>query len=216
MARMGLAARGRRRPPTGRQEEIARVGRAARVKGGGPGQGKVNPQGVGMMNPPGQGNGKRFNPKTDIQQGLGRQLSRRVATGAITEKQARRTAGERQSLKAAYGDDWRNKVFGGQGKIAQARQMLAKNPGNAKLIALNKRLQGQRQDAVQAARQKIQGGGGTEAPGNSGNAPAIGKRRRAAGEPVPGRGRGRGRGRSLMPPGIRLLDNRRRRTGGGY
>ncbi|HEX7246423.1 MAG TPA: hypothetical protein VF245_12760 [Solirubrobacterales bacterium] len=166
-----------------------------------------------MMNPPGQGNGQKFNPKTDIQQGLGRQLSRRVATGAITEKQAQRTAKERQTLKAAYGEDWRDKVFGGAGKLQAARQKLAENPGNAKLIALNKRLQGSRQDAVQAARAKLKGGGGTEAPGNSGNAPAIGKRRRAAGAPVPGRGRGRGR--SMRPPGMELLDNRVRR-GRGY
>lgn len=44
--------------------------------------------------------------------GVGKQLAGRVASGGVTQKQAAQTARERQTLKAAYGSDWRTKVFG--------------------------------------------------------------------------------------------------------
>lgn len=46
---------------------------------------------------------------------LGRQLTRKVKRGELTGTQARQTARERQTFKAAYGDDWRTKVFGARG-----------------------------------------------------------------------------------------------------
>lgn len=43
---------------------------------------------------------------------LGRQLSRRVASGAISREQAEKTASQRATLKKALGSDWRTQVFG--------------------------------------------------------------------------------------------------------
>lgn len=43
---------------------------------------------------------------------VGKQLRRRVQSGVITQKQAERTARQRQTFKAAYGDNWREKVYG--------------------------------------------------------------------------------------------------------
>jgi hypothetical protein len=49
---------------------------------------------------------------SNSQPGFGRQLSKRVASGAITQRQATQTARQRRTLKATYGDDWRTKVYG--------------------------------------------------------------------------------------------------------
>jgi|GEM_PF-5945044 len=40
------------------------------------------------------------------------QLQKRVQSGAITGSRARQTLQERQTLKKAFGDDWRTQVFG--------------------------------------------------------------------------------------------------------
>jgi hypothetical protein len=47
--------------------------------------------------------------------GLGRQLSNRVASGAVSASQAKRTMQQRQTLKKAFGSDWRSKVYAGGG-----------------------------------------------------------------------------------------------------
>ncbi|HET7455380.1 MAG TPA: hypothetical protein VFJ76_07665 [Solirubrobacterales bacterium] len=54
----------------------------------------------------GPGVGKGFSAS------LGRQLSNRVSTGAVTQRRASQTARERQTLQAAFGSDWRTQVFG--------------------------------------------------------------------------------------------------------
>jgi hypothetical protein len=43
---------------------------------------------------------------------VGKQLAHRVQTGAITKKEANQTAYERQVLRQAFGENWREKVFG--------------------------------------------------------------------------------------------------------
>lgn len=43
---------------------------------------------------------------------LGRQLSRRVSKGLITEAQAQRTARQRATLAAIYGPNWRDQIYG--------------------------------------------------------------------------------------------------------
>lgn len=55
------------------------------------------------------------------QPGLGRQLSSRVSSGAITQNQAERTQRQRQLLQSRYGADWRDQVYGGQGRIQKLR-----------------------------------------------------------------------------------------------
>lgn len=49
---------------------------------------------------------------SNAQANLGKQLSSRVASGAITQRQAQQTAAQRQTLAKVYGPDWRTKVFG--------------------------------------------------------------------------------------------------------
>lgn len=130
-----MPGRGRMRPRSPRQEEIARVGRRARVgPQGGPGQG--------------QGNGL----------GLGRQLSRRVKSGAITSEQAQQTAKQRQTFKAAFGPDWRAKVFGDRGYAQRTRTALAANPQDPQVAALNTNLMAQRQKMLEAARKRLSSG----------------------------------------------------------
>lgn len=52
---------------------------------------------------------------------LGAQLQARVQSGAIDRKQALQTARQRQTLKKAFGSDWRSKVFAGSG-VKEIRQ----------------------------------------------------------------------------------------------
>jgi len=59
-----------------------------------------------------QGVSDNFNPR------LGRQLSHRVSTGAITAGQAKHTAYEREVLEQAFGPNWREKIYGKGGAQA--------------------------------------------------------------------------------------------------
>lgn len=86
--------------------------------------------------------------------GLGAQLTRRVQSGAITREQAERTAKQRQTLKKAFGDDWRTKVFGAVGAVRSARVGAAKHPDSARFAALNKALAAKRKQALERARAK--------------------------------------------------------------
>jgi len=147
-----------------------------------PGAGKVNPPGRGMMNPPGQGPAQPSRPTrgrgrgrgqgADNGKGIGlggaalpgpggRQLAARVSSGAITQEQAQRTMKQRQTLEKAYGKDWRQQIASAAGgkTFAQVRQGLKRNPGNAKLAALNKRLLEGRKKALEGARKKNAAGG---------------------------------------------------------
>lgn len=182
--------RGRRSP---RQDAIMQIGRKARAQSqngpggmlgarslGGPSRGRVNPQGpVGRAGVAGAGGGNGGG----IQ--LPPQLQRRVKSGAIDRTQAVQTARERQTLKAKFGADWRNKLPGGPGAFRQVQQKLRENPNNPKLMALNKRLMNRRSKLLDAAQ--------------------------GAGQPRPG-GRVNPRGRGLLnPPGEAPAGRPRRR-----
>lgn len=153
---------------------------------GGRGNGRVNPPGQGMLNPPGQGpaggghpqrgvgaNGKGQGAANGKGVGVGnaalpgpggRQLAAKVASGAITQEQADRTMKQRQTLAKALGPNWRDKLQVGGKSFAQVNKQLKANPGNAKLAALRKKLVENRSKVLSGAQQKLQGGGGTEAP----------------------------------------------------
>lgn len=143
-----------------------------------PGQ-RVNPPGRGMMNPPGQSNPSRpargrgaqgKGQGADNGKGIGvggaalpgpggRQLAARVSSGKITQEQADRTMKQRQTLAKAFGPNWRDQLKVGGQSFASVRQGLKKNPGNAKLAAINKKLLEGRKKALEAARKKTAGGG---------------------------------------------------------
>lgn len=172
-----------------------------RGRGGAPGRGRggVNPQGQGMLNPPGQGAG---NPRPQNQQGAGnqgagnqggggggkagiggaalpgpggRQLAARVSSGAITQQQAQKTMSQRQTLAKALGPDWRSKLSVGGKSFAQVNAGLKKNPGNAKLAALRKKLVANRSSVLEGARTKGGSGGGKGGKGGQGGGDGEGQ-----------------------------------------
>jgi hypothetical protein len=123
--------------------------RPARGRGAqGKGQGATKGQGIGV------GGGALPGPG-------GRQLASRVSSGKITSEQAQKTMQQRQTLAKALGPDWREKLSAGVGKsFAQVNAGLKKNPGNAKLAALRKKLKDRRTALLEEAREKD---GGREA-----------------------------------------------------
>jgi hypothetical protein len=81
-----------------------------------------------------------------VQPKLGAQLSKRVSSGAISQKQASQTARQRRLLENAYGQDWRSKVFG---------------QGGAKGIAgpfAGRQIAAKRSQALARAKRKYNGG----------------------------------------------------------
>lgn len=52
---------------------------------------------------------------------LGAQLQGRMRSGAINQAQAQKTARQRQTLKKAFGSDWRSQVYAGSG-VKEIRQ----------------------------------------------------------------------------------------------
>lgn len=82
---------------------------------------------------------------------LGHQLERRVKAGAISQGQAEKTARQRQTFKAAFGSDWRSKVFGEdmQGLRTGAAQ------GKPRFQGANAALQTRRSQMLAAARKKL-------------------------------------------------------------
>lgn len=80
------------------------------------------------------------------QAGLGQQLTNRVNSGRISQGQAEDTARQRQTLKAAFGSDWRNQVFGKGG----AKGLEGQPFGGPNVAA-------RRAKALARARAKLQG-----------------------------------------------------------
>lgn len=73
-----------------------------------------SPRGSGAVRGPNiGGNSSPVGPAT--QPRLGRQLSGRVQSGAIDQAQALKVAKQRQTLKKAFGSDWRSKIYAGSG-----------------------------------------------------------------------------------------------------
>lgn len=87
--------------------------------------------------------------------GIGRQLQSRVQSGAISKEQAQRTAQQRQTLRAAFGPNWRQQVFGGVGAVRSARTGLAKHPDSARFQGLNKSLLDRRKLMLERAKKKL-------------------------------------------------------------
>jgi hypothetical protein len=125
------------------------------------------PPGLGGVRP---GAGMPGNPPAARKAGVGgaalpgpggRQLAARVQSGAITQAQAQQTMQQRQTLQKAFGSNWRDKLNQGGKSFAQVNAGLKKNPGNAKLAALRKKLLEGRKSALEQARQKV-GGGNSE------------------------------------------------------
>jgi hypothetical protein len=66
------------------------------------------------------------------------QLQRRVQSGAISQAQAAQTARERQTLKAAFGSDWRTQVFGKGGAKAASGPFASREVSADRAAALAK------------------------------------------------------------------------------
>jgi hypothetical protein len=90
----------------------------------------------------------------NFQPGLGRQLSRKVESGRLTEDQAERTARQRSLLAKAFGKDWREVAFG-KGGAKSYPTYGYKGP-----TELNEK----RLEAIQRAKKKLGLNGGTTAP----------------------------------------------------
>ena len=85
---------------------------------------------------------------------LGRQLSRRVNEGAISQEQGERTARERNELERVYGPDWRQKVFGED--VQRLRVGLAgAQKGNPQYQAAAQQIKEARKKALEKARKRL-------------------------------------------------------------
>lgn len=84
----------------------------------------------------------------------GRQLEARVQSGAITSEQAQKTMQQRQTLAKALGPNWRDKLEVGGQSFARVNAGLKKNPGNAKLAAVRKKLITNRASLLESAAKK--------------------------------------------------------------
>jgi hypothetical protein len=92
------------------------------------------------------------------------QLQKRVQSGAISGSRAAQTARERQTLKKAFGDDWRTQVFGKGGAKGATGSF-----GRAQVAA-------DRSQALAKAQAKLGGGvGGAKAVGTPLRVPPVGK-----------------------------------------
>src|SRR5690242_6585719 len=77
---------------------------------------------------PRKGLSQKASVSSASQPGLGRQLSSRVQTGAISQDQAQKVAAQRALLEKTYGPNRRDKVFGqtpGGGYMKKVRQGAA-------------------------------------------------------------------------------------------
>lgn len=163
------ARRGRGREPSAVAQMSSAIGPPKRMKPMAPqppwerGPGGLLPQGeapaaaaapIGAGRGRGGGRGQAVGGQAMAGPG-GAQLLSRVRSGAIDQEQAEKTMQQRQTLEKAFGKDWRIKIGGSLGYQQRTRKALAKNPDNATLAALNKRLEENRQRALERARQKL-------------------------------------------------------------
>lgn len=119
--------------------------------------GTTTPKAPGRGRAPGrggQGGGKRGIGGQALAGPGGRQLEAKVQAGKITGAQAKRTLGQREVLAKTLGPNWRDKLQVGGKSFAQVNAGLKKNPGNAKLAALRKKLVTNRASVLKAAQAK--------------------------------------------------------------
>lgn len=98
---------------------------------------------------------RRAGVQQGFQAGLGKQLSRRVSSGAIDQGQAEKVDQQRQLLERAFGPNWRVKVFGAQGLVARNRVQAAKGSTDPNVAALQKKLMEDRNQALSRAQAKV-------------------------------------------------------------
>lgn len=121
----------------------------------GPGQGAIPGQaGASRRATRGAGAAKAPAVGSAVQANLGRQLSRRVASGAVTQPQADQVASDRALLESVYGPNWRVKVFGDKGYVQRTRAQLAQEPNDPQVRALYEQLMRQRSSALERAKKK--------------------------------------------------------------
>jgi len=106
---------------------------------------------------------------------LGKQLTNKVESGAVTRKQANKTSDQRKLLQKAFGPEWRIKVYGKGGAKALPSYGYA---GGSEVNAL-------RQKALQRAQDKLGISGGTEAKASMPKSPLAGRKLRGGGTTAP-------------------------------
>jgi len=89
----------------------------------------------------------------NFQPGLGRQLSSRVSSGAITKERANKTASERKLLEDKFGKNWRERIYGGRNILKNNRKALAEGSTDPNVQAFNERLMALRANAVKRAKE---------------------------------------------------------------
>lgn len=138
----------------GPAQGMERAARARMMDGAAPGGGRLG-QARKVPGAPAPGIGGAERP------GLGKQLSRLVASGDISEGRARKTKGERSSLREAFGADWRDqigkaKVGGEEMGFRELREALAGDQaGNPEMAAAYQQLVADRLAAVEEARKTL-------------------------------------------------------------
>lgn len=89
----------------------------------------------------------------NFQAGLGKQLSSRVSSGAVSQERAEHTAKERALLAKAFGPDWRQHVYGSVGYVKNARKQLRAGSTDPNVAALYKKLMEDRAQEIARAEQ---------------------------------------------------------------
>jgi hypothetical protein len=105
--------------------------------------------GIGGAQASAPGGGKR-NLSQGFQAGLGRQLSSRVSSGAISQEQAEGVAKDRAALKRHYGESWRKRLYGDT-DIVDLRRKLKAEPTNPELTSLYDKLMAKRRRLIEGA-----------------------------------------------------------------
>jgi len=137
---------GRKRDPGVREFQENRK-RAAEEQATAPTSGGYGGQAIGQPGKAGISQGG--------QAGLGHQLTRRVDEGAIDQGRAEQTAQERQTLEAAFGPQWRTKVYGGRGIVQANNQALAAGSTDPNVAAFHEQLMQERKRLLALAAEKL-------------------------------------------------------------
>ena len=99
-----------------------------------------------------------------VRPSVGVQLDRRVDAGEITQKQANQTSRQRALLRDAFGAGWRQKVYGGQGRVRRLRLQAQQGGAQSdRAKGILEQLMESRKRALEQARTKANGNGGTTA-----------------------------------------------------
>lgn len=92
---------------------------------------------------------------------LGKQLTNKVESGAVTRKQASKTSDQRKLLQKAFGDNWRVKVYGKGGAKALPSYGIS---GGSEVNALRSKALQRAKAKLNTSAPPLKTSGGTEAP----------------------------------------------------